>query len=74
MSNIQSIPGHYSGTWTLKSGIATFTNFMGESANYNRRSLEAAVQNVRKNRSLYLTDEAYMSELVSFENGLKLFY
>lgn len=47
---------------------------MGEPHNYNRRSLEVAIQNVKNTRSFYKTNDAYESALVHFQTGLKLFY
>jgi hypothetical protein len=68
-----SFLSHYTGSWSVKNGVATFTSWPGGKIDrYNQERLELAIQNVKNNRSEYAIYDAYRAHLCHFQSGLSM--
>jgi 5-keto 4-deoxyuronate isomerase len=67
-----SFLSHNTGSWSVKNGVATVTWPRGSVARYNQESLELAIQNVKNNRSVYVTYDDYRAHLCQLQSGLSM--
>lgn len=60
------------GYWTREGELAVFVPLRGDRQAYNQNSLEAAIQNVTKNRNWYANQAAYLDHLRHYQSGIAL--
>lgn len=61
------------GTWSFEDGCAVYTPRFGRQTRYTLKVIQDTLSSVRRNRSVYYTDDAWRAHIDHLERGRALF-